>query len=207
VTPARALAAGALLLAACKPARPPCAPDLPSVVELRDGAGALELTLRRPPDSEARLDVCDAANRRLGLLHEATSPRSVTLRNAAGDPWARAAAPEREGADATLTLPSGALRLHRMGDLLRLLDPSGLPIGQLGPQGGRMVTFDGAGVPLAFTDTVEQRRIVHARDGAVRHYAVGIGDERAAAAFALERLEPAERVLLARFLDGGDALR
>lgn len=201
-----ALAVVALLACGCHRTRSPCSVDLAATVELRDGEGALELSLRAPPIGGNGLDVCDGGGHKLGSLHEQLVPRSVVLLNAAGDAWLRLDA-ARPDADPTLSIagplgtPVAPMRLHPMGDLVRFLDAAGLPVGQVGRQAGKTITFDPAGTPLAYTETVESRRVVSGRDGAVKHYAIGIGDERAAAAFALEVFKPAERLAIARFLD------
>ena len=202
----RTLALFALVAVGCHRNHRPCSSDLAAVIELRDGTGGLEMSLRQPPIAGSSLDLCDEKGQRIGSLTETTAPRTVTLFNAAGDAWVRLDASHPD-ADPTMILaaengPRGApLRLHASGYLVRILDSQGLPVGQIGPQAGKTVTFDHAGTPLAFTDTVENRRIVHQRDGAVEHYVLGISDERAAAAFALDAFRPAERLALARFLD------
>ncbi|MSP62705.1 MAG: hypothetical protein EXR72_20725 [Myxococcales bacterium] len=212
----------ALALLGCKREPAACSASFPVLLELRDGAGALELALRGAPKAalgaEERgtaSDVCDPSGRRVyGLLEAAAPPRTRTrseLTNAAGDLRARV---EPSSGDALWTMPAlaaptlpdggalpGGLRLHDEGGLLRLLDSMGVPVAQIGWQAGKAVAFDAGGMPLAWAETVEQRIVVRARDGAVKHYVIGIKDERAAAAIALEMFPLPERLLLARYLD------
>ena len=226
----RARGGGAALLlglvaggAGCKRARPPCSADLPALVEVRDGTGAPELSLRPPPEAAAApagaLDVCDGAGRRVASLREepsrsldggargggdgGTGPRVVELVNAAGDPMARLATTPGGDPSFTLTTPQGVreLRLHDEAELLRILDPIGVPVAQIGRQDGRTMAFDPAGTPLASAEIVDARRVVRARDGSVKHFVSGLESERAVAALALVKLPLPERVALARFLD------
>ncbi len=207
---ARLIAVAALAAAGCRHPKPACAPDLPAAVELRDAAGALELALRAPPtldppQAAGTRDVCDGSGRLLARLAEA--PGRAELVNAAGDPLAVAEA--HPGDDATLTLfdpgrdaaASGPLRLHDQDGLLRLLARDGVPVAQLARADGKSIALDAGGTPQATAERAESRLVLRGRDGAVRRYVLGLTDERAAAAFALDQVPLPTRLALARFLD------
>ena len=201
---ARLAVTGLLLCLGCPRQRPPCSADLPSLIELRGGNGGLELALRAPPTAreDGSLDLCDAGGARVGRLSEGRTPRTVRLDNAAGDPMVRlSAAPGEDPSFIRGGERPG--RLHDEANLLRLLDPDGVPVGQVGVQGDRLVAFNGAGLPLATAETVEHRQVVRRPDGSVRYYAIGLATPRAAALLALDRLPLAERLAVARFIDGG----
>lgn len=201
-------------------ARAACASARAALAEVRDGQGALQLALRPPREAGAADEIgvlCDGSGQLLGAL--ASAPRGLLLRDAAGAATARIDGPapgdggEAGGEDAVLHRKEGAARLHQSGALLRILDERGVPLGQLEAQGAgpdgkppaRAIAFDAAGRGLATAERVEtqdERRLaVRAPDGATRFILLGLRSERAAAAFTLEALPLAERLLLARWLE------
>jgi hypothetical protein len=192
---------------------PPCAPSLESSFELRDRSAVPELTLRaaptgeRPADPNSR-DLCEGDRLIARLVDRGAA--GLELDNAAGDPQAKIHPATDPGGDPTLELldpgktpgkPQGRYRLHTAGELLRILDPIGVPAAQISTHEGKTAVLDAAGVTLATSEIVDGKRVLRGRDGAVIHYVSGISDERAAAAFAVEPFPAGVRLLLARFLD------
>lgn len=176
-----------------------CAGADAPVLEVRDRGGAVEISLRMLGDG---LAVCDARDRRVGAV--SGNKAGLALADASGAETLRLA-PGPDPGDTLATRPGGSppLRLHDEDGLLRVLDPQGVPLAQLGadPQSRRALAYDPAGNPLAYAERAEDRRVVRGRDGAVQHYVLGARSDRAAAAMALPMFPPAERLLLCRWLD------
>jgi hypothetical protein len=213
-----AVAAPALLGCARKAKDDPCGDSHAPIFELRDGQGVLKAALRSG-GAGAAPSLCDEAGRWLGALGQAPVGRGLSLRGPAAEVLITAGSTVTD--DATLEVVEGGcaparepgagsvprcrrLRLHRGGDLLRVLDDAGVPLGQIdGKQGGAAV-YDGGGRPLFTCGRVEAqdpgRLAIRATDGATRFLVFGLNDERAAAALALPSLSLSERVVLARFL-------
>lgn len=195
--------AAALLLAApaCtrKTAPPdPCAAVEPGALELRTREGAPELIVRAA--GPGREIVCDAQGVAIGTLARAPVP---AFKNAAGDVEARLE--PRPGDDPLLVHGAASRRLHDENELLRVLDMDGVPLAQIGFTDGKCAAYDPAGRPVATAERVpgaeDERRAIHAKDGAVTHLVIGLRSDRAAAAFALDKLPLVERLLLAAWLD------
>jgi hypothetical protein len=196
----RAFVALLALAAGCRSASP-CGADRPALVELRDGAGALQLSARQPPpDNPQVLTVCDGAGRPLGALSEAAAPRAVTMVDGRGS---RVASIDQPGGDAPRLAVAGRgdFALREQGSLLRLLDPRGVPLAQLSRDGERALALDPGGTPQASVESTGGRYAILARDGAVRGYVIGARDDRAAAAFAVDALPPEARLVLERWLE------
>jgi hypothetical protein len=196
-----AIAFGAV--AGCRPSAPPapnpCPGAAPALLELHLGSGALVAALHH---GGAAQPLCDAQERPLAILRPGSDPRSLAARAPGGELLAAIAA--SPGDEAVLTAGKRRVRLHDDGALLRLLDEQGVPLAQLGRQGERAIAFDPGGRPLASAERAQkgdERRAVHEPDGTVRFLLLGLRDDRAAAAFALEALSLPERFLLARWLD------
>jgi hypothetical protein len=214
----RKLLAVALLLcnAACRP-RPlsppdPCQAGGPSVLELRDGQGALLLAWKA--DREGRATLCGGNQRPAGVLRcdEIGDPRVPSpegknqrclLLDERGEPRDTL---ESGPAGVALVTPERKLHVYRDERQLRLLDEQGVPLGSIAEQGGRTTLFSPAGAALgweerASADHADDRRAVRDPDGAVRFFVLGAQSDRAAAAFGFPSLTPAEKALLARAID------
>lgn len=191
--------AGALAAAACKPPSP-CGADRPVALEVRDGAGALRLSTRRPAaDSPEVAAVCDGAGAQIGAISESAAPRLVTM---VGHGAQLAQVSARAGGDPVLSVGQKAsYTLHAQGELERLLDARGVPVAQLAREGEKTLVLDPGGTPMAQVELVAGRHVVAGRDGATRGYVVGTSDARAAAAFAIAALPDEAQLVLARWLD------
>jgi len=191
-----AVAALALaLLPGCPPKTPAaCAPGIAAKLELRDGAGVLQRSLKETPGRKT-LDVCDAAHRRTATLLEEGA--IWTLLDAGG---ARLLRVER--------LPNGdleaagakgpRLRVHAEPAETRVLQPDGVAFGAIGLRDGGAVVFDRASVPLAQVAgrTAEHDQVITGVDGATRAYVHPSASPLAAGAFALPGLSPEEQLVL-----------
>jgi len=201
VAPARAgaglLALFALTGAGCRERT--CAGADPPVLEVRDRDGNPEMALRPLGDS---LAVCDDRNRRVGNVKGGKS--GLVLADLAGNELL-ALKPSPDPGDTLATRPGTTpLRLHDEADLLRILDPQGVPLAQLGAdkRAAQALAYDPAGNPLVYAELADdRRRVVRGRDGAVQHYVLGARSNRAAAAIGLPMFPPLERLVLCRWLD------
>ena len=176
-----------------------------ALVEVRDREGVLELALR--PLHGAAI-VCDAHGRPLGTFVRVASPPSLVIKNAAGDAEATLTLARGPNDGATLNAGATSLRLYEDGSLLRVLDASGVPLGQVSRDGARALVFDAAGRALAEATRADpdgDRRVIRGVDGTVKKLVAGTHDDRAAAAFGLEALPLVERLLLSRWLDSNDS--
>src|SRR5439155_16619903 len=123
----------------------------PAVLEVPDGTGGLRLVLRAPPAAQSVL--CDERGKPLGTLVESRDPRTLLLKNPAGDVEAQVAA--RPHDDPLLTFPNGSLRLHDENGLLRILDANGVPLGQIGRVPDKAVVYTPGGQGRATVERVE----------------------------------------------------
>ena len=161
--------------------------------------------------------LCDGQRHLLGLV-VGDGPDQLALKSPAGKTLASLVAevgPDGQPGDGTPRAREAALfagdtqrfRLHDERNLLRVLDLQGVPIGQLGFLDKHALAYTPGGLPFYIAERAQpapsddERRVLKTPDGAVTHFLLGLHDDRAAAAFALDRLTDAEKVLLARHLE------
>ena len=216
------LLAIAVIEAGCQPRRAAldaCAGEVPPLLEYRKQDGELLLLLRAgvpiaagQPNAPNGVEtakgqpLCDGQRHLLGMLGAPSSGGGLVLRGPAGEALVALAAASG-GDDATLTSGGAGWRLHDEGGLLRVLDPQGVPVGQLGRVAGKGIVFSPGGRPMSYAERAQpapsedERRVIKTPDGTVTHFVLGLHDDRAAAAFALDTLAPPLRLVLARHLD------
>jgi hypothetical protein len=184
----------ALALGGCPRAAPsPCAPSAPAVLEVRDGAGALQAALKRSETAGARV-VCDAGAHKIGTVVDDAA--GMTALDARGALVLRV----RTDADGDL-LGDGAqgprLRVHRDGRELRVLRPDGVPYGSIAPHDAAgAVVFGPGGQPIATVGARGVDQVLAQPSGATTAYVTPSSRPVAAGAFALEGLSLAERLAL-----------
>ena len=188
----------------------PCLGEAISSMEYRKQAGELLAVVRAfpadpghpetpPPPGEP---VCDGRHQLLGILSRETTPPALVLKSAAGATLITAR-PATATEEATITAGPSSYRLHDEKGLLRILDGQGVPAGQIArdPAGAGAVIYAPSGRPIATADHTGDRHALHAPDGAVTHFLLGVRDTRAAAVFAVDPLPLPVRIVLARLLD------
>jgi hypothetical protein len=186
----------ALLASACSPRPRPCAPSRPARLELRDGAGALQLALKDSVGGAGASDLCDAAAARVGVI--SVEAGTVTLFDRAG----RLALRLRRlpGDDPVGDGPTGArLRIHEERGETRVLAPDGVAFGSVTGADGSALVFDKGGRPIASVKPRGADQLIADSDGATRAYVIPAASARAAAAFALPGLSAAEGLALYLF--------
>jgi hypothetical protein len=144
----------------------PCAPGLPAQLEVRDGAGLLELAVK-PSNTTGELDLCDGQSKRIGrLIHEG---EIVTVLDAANQTVARLHpdGPLDWAADG----PKGPLfRFHTDKTASQLIQPDGIMFGMVTPTDGGATLYNRASVPVGSVAPREKGQVVAAADGATRRY-------------------------------------
>jgi hypothetical protein len=163
-----------------------CTPGTKSTVELRDGSGALTLSLKGTA-------VCDSQLHAVGTLE--TKGDTVTLRDPAGNlrleltresPNA-AAGRDREGPH---------LRLYRDDRELRVLRGDGVPLGSVAPQGNAAAIFNPASQPLAKVSMRDRDAVVTDLGGTALTYVVPAKGPGPAGVFGVPSLDPAEALAI-----------
>lgn len=186
--PALALARASLIVGAaalaggCHRGAAHCAPGIKSTVELRDGAGGLELALKGH-------DLCDGNLHRVGTID--VNKDEVVF----SDPSGRTRLDLKPDGAQTASdhTPGGqGLRLFRGRGQLRVLHADGVPYGSVTPQAIGSLIFDPANAPIAKVERRDPDAVVTDLGGTALHFVVPARDPAAAGVFAIPKLDPAE---------------
>ena len=170
----------------------PCAPALPSRLEVRSGDGALELAVK-PGAQPSAFDLCDAGAQRIGGL--AVQPDGVTLSDGAGAPKLKLV--RSPPLDVSGDGPRGQrLRVHLDGVEQRVLKPDGVPFGAVTPKPGGANVHNPASQPVARVEPRGDDQVIAAADGKTVRHVVPAASSTAAAAFAIEGLTIDEQLAL-----------
>jgi hypothetical protein len=169
----------------------------PSEIELRDGTGALELTLRRGAD-DSQEQICDARGRRIGHLERS---ETFTLTDAAG---AERLHFRRQSPEMVLVEGRAGLvyRLFQRPGEVRILTPEGVPLGILSAstKPDRATFHEGSGKPLGSVEPRDHDEVLRAADGSARRYVIHSRQPLASGVFGVPGLSTEEQVALYRFL-------
>jgi hypothetical protein len=202
--------ASVVLLAGCPQKTRPCAPSEPARVEVRDGAGELELAMKRSATKgePAVYDLCDASARRVGTLEvgEVLGTSYALLLDGAGHlklrvDVDRARAPQARG-------PSGprlTVAHAKTGTEWRVLRPDGVPFGSISPGPDHSAgdsakndadVFDPAGRGIAAVKARGPDQVIAGADGTTRRYVIPAASPVAAGLFAVPGLDLDEQLAL-----------
>jgi hypothetical protein len=179
-------------LCACRGTAPPgpAACSAPATLELRDGAGALQLALRGD-------EVCDAANALVGTVERDAT--GLTLRGRDRNPIL---ALRGDGADDANG--DGArgprLRLHHGEREWRVLAVDGVPLGAIAATAEGAAVYDPASRPVAAVAARGADQAVRAADGAVRAFVMRSAAPVAAGVFAIDKLTVEEQLAIYLYL-------
>jgi hypothetical protein len=183
-----------LVVAGCSHSNKPaaCAPGLASQLEVRDGAGLLELAVK-PSNTPGEVDLCDAQAQRVGRI--ATEGDTLTVMDGAGQLVARL---KREGADDwTADGPKGPLfRVHQDKSETRILKPDGIPLGSVSPQAEGGTLYSPASVPVGMVKPHDKGMALQAADGATKHYVTPANSPIYAGLLAVEGLPLSAKIAL-----------
>jgi len=175
----------------------PCAPGLPSLLEVRDGAGALELALKQSTVTPGELDLCDPQAKRIGRLVSAGD--ALQLLDGDGQLVARL---HRDGPDdLSAEGPKGPLlRVHSTAQETRVLKPDGVPFGSVAPTDGGATLYSPGSAPIGSIAPHDQDQVIAAADGASEHYVKPASSSLTAGLLGIEGLPLPVRVALYRFI-------
>jgi hypothetical protein len=169
----------------------------PARMELRDGAGTLQLRITESA-KHGELDLCDPSNHRIGLLVASGETLTLYDRHNAERLVVTGDAESIKG-------PSGAevIRVHRDGTMIRILSGDGVPFGTVNDRDGGAFVSDPASTPLARVASRDADLVLSGPDGTVKRYLVPGTTQAAAGILALEALPLEDRVFLAAHLGHG----
>jgi hypothetical protein len=193
----------AVLLAGCPQTSRPCAPSTPAHVEVRNGAGELELAMKRSATrgEPAVYDLCDASAHRVGTLEvgEASGASYALLLDGAGHlklrvDVAHVRAPSARG-------PSGprfTVAHSTTGTEWRVLRPDGVPFGSISPRPDKndADVFDAAGRAIAASTARGADQVISGVDGVTRRYVIPAASAVSAGVFAMPDLDLDEQLAL-----------
>jgi hypothetical protein len=189
-------AAFASALAGCPSReRTPCAPSEPARLEVRDGAGALELSVKESSTRGAPpvYDLCGPSHGRVGSL-ELGDDYAVVLDRAGQLLFRLKLSPD---GDPVGWGPRGErLRVHHDAREWRVLKPDGVPFGAITGTDGGATVFDAASRPIAGVKPRGADQVLAAADGATTRYVVPAKAAAPAGVFALPGLAVEEQVAL-----------
>jgi len=197
------IALAAVALAGCPRPSRPCAPSEPARVEVRDGAGELELAMKRSSTKgePAVYDLCDASARRVGTLEVGSvlGESYALLLDAAGHLKLRVTV--EHARDPTARGPSGArltIAHSKTGTEWRVLRPDGVPFGSISPRADQndADVFDAAGHAIAASKARGPDQVIAGADGATRRYVIPAASAVSAGLFAIPGLDLDEQLAL-----------
>lgn len=171
-------------LSACHRSVTHCPPGVRPSLEIRNGAGALELALKGN-------ELCDGQHHLQATLDR--KGHRVTLTKPDGS-LALALARESDTVGAGRDADGPKLRLYRDAHELRVLRGDGVPLGSIAPQPTGSILYNPASSPIGKVERRDHDAVITDMSGAAQTYVVPAQDFAAAGVFGVPSLSRSEQL-------------